>query len=509
MKRLFIPRLFSLIGTALYACVAAFAANYDVSGTLPVLYINVYDESGNPDNEIISKDLAHKDYFKGEYWLDASGCEWMLAEGDVSIGDREHPLPLQIKARGNYTRTKYAKKPFKLKLDKKQPMLGLSKSKHFAIIPHADDNLGHLRNFTGFNLGHRMELPWTPDQQPLEVVINGDYRGLYFLTESIRVEEGRLEIAELDDNATDLDKVSGGYLVEMDNYYEENQIRFEEKNRPDGKDKTIAITFDTPEEYSDIQLRFVTDQFHAINDAIGERSDAIWNYLDLDDAARYYIVKEIMADAEAYNGSTFLFRDRGENQKWHFSPLWDFGNAFNGHVDEYFSDLGYKFTNAWIPSMRLNGMFMDKVKETWKWYMSNKYDGIYEDIDIIAARLTTAVIYDYERWHDAPVPEGGNKVCDNRDILQYAETVKNRLQWKCEWLETQWGVYNDRIYSEPDRDTTPCAPLPDYMLSEVKEIPTSQSYEMYNIQGIRIHSASAGETVIVRNGNRVTKMIAP
>ena len=169
------------------------------------------------DNEIISKDLDHKNYFSyAEYWLDLNGCEWMEAEGAASVGSKEEPLPLEIKARGNWTRRGFSKKPFKLKLGKKQNLLGLTKSKHFAILAHADDQRGYLKNFVGFNLGKRIGLPWTPAQQPVEVVINGDYRGLYFLTESIRIDEDRVNITELDDNVSDPALASGGYLVELE-----------------------------------------------------------------------------------------------------------------------------------------------------------------------------------------------------------------------------------------------------------------------------------------------------
>ncbi|MDE6682999.1 MAG: CotH kinase family protein, partial [Muribaculaceae bacterium] len=317
-----------------------------LSGTLPVLYINVYDEAGNLNNEIISKDLAHKNYFTGNYWLDTNGCEWLEALGAQSIGSKEEPLPLEIKARGNYTRKAFSKKPFKLKLGKKQSLLGLTKSKHFVILAHADDIYGYMRNFTGFNLGKRIGLPWTPWQQPVEVVINGDYRGLYFLTESIRVDADRVNIQELDDNVTDPSLISGGYLVELDNYDEENQIRMEEKGQAPGWKDVLRITFDTPEIYSDIQRQFVTEQFTAMNDAIGANSDDLWRYMDLDDAARYYIVEEILSHTEAYHGSTYMFRDRGDNRKWHFSPLWDCGNAFNGPTDNYFTET-ITWGNTW------------------------------------------------------------------------------------------------------------------------------------------------------------------
>ena len=145
-----------------------------LSGTLPVLYINIYntDDEGNftsLNNEVLSKDLADKDYRPGEYWLDTTPCAWAEEAGFVSIGSKDEPLPLEMKARGNYTRTGFAKKPFKLKLGKKQNLLGLtpSKSRHYAILAHADDTFGYLRNFTGFNLGNRIGLPWTPDQQPV------------------------------------------------------------------------------------------------------------------------------------------------------------------------------------------------------------------------------------------------------------------------------------------------------------------------------------------------------
>lgn len=63
----------------------------EASGTLPVLCINVYqydegtksfilDGDGNKmfENEVIDKDLSHKNYFHGEYWLDVNGCQWLI-----------------------------------------------------------------------------------------------------------------------------------------------------------------------------------------------------------------------------------------------------------------------------------------------------------------------------------------------------------------------------------------------------------------------------------------------
>lgn len=484
-----------------------------VSATLPVLHINVYESDGEYNNEIISPNLSHKEYFSGEYWLDINGCEWLERLGAKSIGSKEAPLPLQIKARGNYTRLAFAKKPFKLKLGEKKSLLGLSKSKHFALLAHADDNCGYLRNFIGFDLGNRIGLPWTPSQQPVEVVINGDYRGLYFLTESIRIDKNRVDINELEDYATDPALISGGYIVELDNYDESNQIRMQEKSCAQGQNlDMLRVTWDTPEEYSDVQKRFVTEQFSEMNNLVGANSDSLWSYLDLYDAARYYLVKEIVSDVEAYHGSTYLFRDRGDNQKWHFSPLWDFGNAFNGKTDRFFYDCD-PFGNTWIPSMRMNVKFNEKVKGTWIWFMNACYPGIIDDIDTFAQHIAEAAKADHERWQDAPKPDynGARSICDNSDMTARRNEVVNHINAKVQWLKTVFGdfsAYSDA--QEPERDATPCASLPDYAGGDnsVDDIQASDPAPRYiNLQGFPLSAPVKGEPCIMIKAGKSSKIL--
>lgn len=495
-----------------------------LSGTLPVLYVNAYkvdsegnfilDNAGNKilENELIDANLSHKNYFTGEYWLDMNNCQWLIDLGGESIGSKEEPLPLEIKARGNYTRKAFAKKPFKLKLGKKQNLLGLTpkKSKHYAILAHADDTYGYLRNFTGFNLGKRIGLPWTPGMQPIEVVINGDYRGLYFLTESIRIGDGRINITELDDNVTDSRLISGGYLVELDNYDEDNQTRMEEKTcTPWQYCDVLRVTWDTPEVYSELQQRFITDQFMAMNDAVGACSNDLWSYMDLDDAVRYYIVREIISDVESYHGSTYMFRDYGDNQKWHFSPLWDHGNAFNGSTTEFFYD-NDPYGNTWIPSMRENEMFNDKVKETWKWFMGNYYDGLYDDMTAYIDHITAATQADYNRWANASVPDNGQRNADNRDLRSKLNSAVNHLNDKTNWLRSQWGEYQAGA-PEPARDTTPAAKLPDYAATGVETVAVDNTVDTtaryIDIYGRTVSHPAKGQLLIKLQSKTATKII--
>ncbi len=268
----------------------------------------------------------------------------------------------------------------------------------------------------------------------------------------------------------------------------------------------LRVTWDTPEEYSELQKRFVTDQFTAMNDAVGANSDNLWSYLDLDDAARYYIVEEIISHTESYHGSTYLFRDRGEGQKWHFSPLWDCGNAFSGPDDGFFYDHDL-FGNTWIPSIRTNQKFNDKVNETWMWFMNNGFEGIYDDIDAYAGHLAEAAQADFRRWDGQPAPDGGQGVADNRDMQGRKNEVTAKLKAKTEWLKRYFGDYTaNPSAEEPARDTTPAAPLPDYLMSGVENVgvdsPVNLSpAEYFDLTGRRVANPEAGSVVIERRGD--------
>ena len=185
------------------------------SGTMPVMYINTEGHRNIDSKEV---------YLHADWWLDNMGLE-----GIESIGSAEHPLGMQIKGRGNYTWT-VRKKPFRIKLDEKQPLLGMNSSRHFCLLAHADDKYAKLKNAMGFELSRRIGMAYTPEQKSVEVVLNGQYIGLYYLAEKIRVGKHRVNIEEQNDEETDSVNITGGWLLEIDNNQNENTIYINERN---------------------------------------------------------------------------------------------------------------------------------------------------------------------------------------------------------------------------------------------------------------------------------------
>lgn len=377
--------------TALALTAAMTVSAVEPSGTLPVMYVNTTDGV-----EITSKE----DYVTGTYYVDPCGVE-----GVEAIGSVDAQLPLQIKGRGNYSWTGFDKKPYRLKLDSKTALLGMKKSKHFALLAHADDAYGFMRNAVGFELSRMFGLAWTPADEPVELVLNGDYKGLYFLTEHIRVDADRVNVTEQDDLATT--DVDGGWLVEIDNYDTDPHVTVAEGlngsyRDGSGKPYDIWFTYKSPEVLSSEQDSYLSSQMSTINNLIyaTDKSTCAWaDYVDLDQAARYFLVQELMDDYESYHGSCYLHRERGESEKWKFGPVWDFGSALMNDSKPSTIAGDRHWHQVWIAEMMKFPAFKAAVKKVWaEFAAAHSIDEIKTYINEQANKIATAMPRDHQRW---------------------------------------------------------------------------------------------------------------
>lgn len=406
MKRL------SLLAWSMLLSLALSAVSY--SGTLPVLFVNT--ENGA---DIVDKET----YLSATYYLDPMGDSSVVA-----FGSEDSPLPLRIKGRGNWTWSAFDKKPYRLKLSSKAALLGLKANKHFALLAHADDPHGFMRNTVGFFLSERFELPWTPKQRPVELVLNGDYRGLYFLTELIRVDKDRVNITEQEDLCTHPDSITGGWLVEIDNYDTDPHISITE-----GDGRPIIFTYKTPEVLSTAQADFLTAEMTRLNTLIygDKQSGELWQYLDIEDLARFFLVQELVDNYESFHGSCYLYRDMGEAEKWHFGPVWDFGSSLNNAKTQPFYE-GREHHNTWAPQLAQFPAFQDKLKELWKHYSIDFTTDLETYLQDFVASIEGAAANDAERWK--------NKGYGNADLQKDLQHVRQFMRNAAVWESNRLGL---------------------------------------------------------------------
>ena len=441
--------------------VAPNAGNISYSGTLPVMYINT--ENGA---SIVSKE----DYINATYYVDALGLD-----GYESIGSESDQQAMEIRGRGNYTWTGFDKKPYRIKLGSKTKILGMSKSKHFALLAHADDSYVFLRNTVGFELSRRLGLKFTPAQQPVEVVLNGKYIGLYMLTETVRVDANRVNIVEQEDYATASDEITGGWLMEIDNYEESEQVRIYE-----GNGNIIRFTYKTPELLSDAQRNYLTNQVTSMDNAIynSNKNSTSWEGLiDIDSLARFYIVQEIMDNAESFHGSCYLHKDKGIS-KWIFGPVWDFGNSYQRSNGNFIYE-NPPFGQTWIGEIAKFPRFQNKVVEVWKDFKGNNYESLSEYIDNFIDKISIAAQHDYYRW-----PSYGAS-----DPVSRKNKFKQALSNRIAWLVQKWGEGESGIENiTSSNDNISIAILNGNLTVSSQE--TITSINIYDLTGKTIQSAT-------------------
>lgn len=90
------------------------------------------------------------------------------------------------------------KKPYNIKFESKTPILGMPKSKHWILLANAFYDRTQLHNATAFEMARMTDYPWVPDGRFVELILNGEHKGLYYICEKIREEKGKIELGEGD-----------------------------------------------------------------------------------------------------------------------------------------------------------------------------------------------------------------------------------------------------------------------------------------------------------------------
>lgn len=438
------------------ALIATFAIKaVEPSGTLPVIYITTQNNS-----EITSTE----NYINATFYIDAK------SSGYASLGSATSQTAMKIRGRGQASWTDYDKKPYRFKLTLGTQILGMSKSKNYALLAYADDNHAFLRATTGYKVSQLMNLAYTPDRRAVELVLNGDYKGLYFLTETVRIDKDRVPIVKQDDNAIDASIITGGWLLEIDNVDDAEQVSITE-----GNGAKARFSYKDPEELSTQQESYLLNQLNAMDDAIyaTDKNSTKWQeYIDIDTLARYYIVQEVMDNFKAFNGSTYLYKDRGNTSNWNFGPVWDFGDAFMRDGQQFIYVNSPKAPQIWIGEIAKFPAFQNKVKDLWPNFYNNQYPTISAYIDSFISSIKTATACDVQRW-----PTYGTT-----DPAAKATEFKALLDARVKWLNDQWtGTGVEDII-----------------------IDTNAPIEYYNLQGIKIENPTNG-IFIKKQGGKATK----
>lgn len=245
--------------------------------------------------------------------------------------------------RGNGTLT-LEKKPYRFKFDEKRKAPGApAKAKKWNLLPqHGDKSL--LRTLLAFDVSRRMEMPYTSYIQPVDVIINGEYRGSYDLCDQIEVNPGRLEIDEMTAEDVSGEAITGGYFFEMDCNKGPGDVGFKSSH-------SNPFTIKSPDEdvLQNTQIEYLRNHYNTFENAVYlKKYDVYSPLLDLETFARFFLINEFATNTDAY-WETYMYKRRGDDRIC-FGPVWDFDLGFDNdkRTHNYMT-----YQNNWLFAVRV------------------------------------------------------------------------------------------------------------------------------------------------------------
>lgn len=254
----------------------------------------------------------------------------------VSINARgsfsNYSAAAQIRGRGNSSWLWYDKKPYRIKLDEKHKILGLDKAKSWVLLANYRDVTDMMNTFV-FEAGQWLQMPYTNHTRYVELFLDGDYKGLYQLTEQVQQNKNRVAVSDDRGMLLSLDLDDGPGL------------------NPDGGDNfwsevygmPVCVKYPEDDALTADRLDSVRQQLALLETAIQSKdSAAIYSLLDVESMIHYLQLQELVENVELVAPRSVYLHKDGDG-RWTMGPLWDFdagydfdwSDMYTGH--EYFA----------------------------------------------------------------------------------------------------------------------------------------------------------------------------
>ena len=309
-----------------------------LSTHLPLVIIETDEEI--PGVPYYDDDPSHR-----KMTLTSSGEEFLVANMNDKLNTPQDPPSLKtqirIRVRGNTSRW-FDKQSFAIKTihhngeNKKVSMMGMEADHDWALHgPFLDKTL--MRNYVAMNLAGEL-MDYAPDVRFCEVVINGEYRGVYVMMETVSTGKGRIEIEK--PNKT---RNVTGYIVELDNDTQPDPLseakNFTKYTQILRKNAFFDIRYPKNEALTLPLKDYIERDLSRFEKALysfdyDTQRYGYKNFIDVDEFVDYFILMEVFVQHDTGNLSTFFYKD--VNGK--FKPVvWDFNNSL-GNVSESSDD---------------------------------------------------------------------------------------------------------------------------------------------------------------------------
>ena len=437
-------------------------------------------------------------------------------EGIVSIisedGKEFFSAPLEIRGRGNNSWT-HPKKPYRMKLKEKASLLGCpAKEKSWTLINNYGDKT-LMRNLLAFDLSRRFNMEYTSVGIPVDVILNGEYKGCYQLCDQIQVAKERV----------DIDKKTGTFL-EIDAYAENEPVDEWFKTTYYGQ---IPVTIKHPEDddlakqFNNIKSHFEKMVSSAYATNFKDPTNGFRKYIDVESFLRHFLIGEIAGNTDTY-WSVYMYRKDGSNDRYYTGPVWDFDIAYENDNRTYPINNNqswiYNSTGSAANGMRnfvnrlmQDNQFTERMKAIYAQYRDNEVittDNLIEVVDYYEEEITRSARLNFMRWDIL-----NEYIHQNFQALGSYEAevdfVRGYIKKRIEWMDNKLSYVPTSI--KENRTASTIQIIAEKGNVSTKGIDQKVSIRIYHIHGWEIVNTQTDSdmTIQLNKGSYIIQIDSP
>lgn len=279
----------------------------------------------------------------------------------------------RIRGRGNSTWSIYPKKPYRIKLNEKHKVLGLGKAKSWVLLANYRD-LTSMMNTYVFEVARWMGMPYVNHTRFVELFIDGEYEGLYQLTEQVQQGSNRVDVSDENGILLSMDKDDGPELSPQstDNFWSAVYsmpmcVKYPEDVTVDQKDSIRSLLAELETAIKDVNY------------------DALDSLMDMRSFMTMAMIQELVENVEiCAPRSIYMYKDG--NGKWAMGPFWDWdagfdfdwGTFYDGNIFRYFND--YRELVLGTDPANRQGLYGATPRFFTDMFKSDRYTKEYKDL---------------------------------------------------------------------------------------------------------------------------------
>ena len=414
------------------------------SSNLPIVVIETDDGINIPDEPKVPgtmKIIWHQDGSRN-YMTDIDNPDFLNYDGRIGI-----------ERRGSSSQTMLNKKPYAIETredddinNRNVSILGMPAENDWVLNSLAFDQTG-MRDVLAYELSNRLG-QYASRSVYCEVVINGDYKGLYAFMEKIKPDKGRVNIEKMDENCNQYPEVTGGYITKADKTTGGDPVAWTMQGYGGGwwgwgNNTDFIHHYPKPADITNAQNNYIHGVFTNLASVANQHNTSITTGIpsvtDIPSFVDFMMIAEFSSNVDVYSLSTFFHKDR--IGKLRAGPVWDYNLAFGydafGNRSRYdvwqFNNQdnnGPKFWKDLFDTDLFRCYLAKRWFELTEPGQPLNYDFVCNRIDEIDALIAEAIPRDNQRW---------NQMTQH---AQYVTDMKNWLQQRINWLNQNIGSYD-------------------------------------------------------------------